>query len=110
MSNAWITRLEGWKHYLKEKGVAPMEDGYYVLLTDSTHLPSIEQKRMAREQCNIIINPDREECVLYMPRQTYKCDHMFDKKMEDGSIIIETGDTFWAEHEESYQEWFEATR
>ncbi len=95
--------IENMVRYAKEKKIMPTIDGYYMLVTGEGIVIDNADKIKARKN-KILINPTREECIKYMPRQTYKCDHMFDK-VEDGYVVVEKDDVFWAEHEQKYQEW-----
>ena len=95
--------IENMGKYAKERKIAPTIDGYYVLLTGKGVVVDDVDKIKARKN-KILINPTRKESIKYMPRQTYKCDHMLDK-VEDGYVVIENDNAFWTEHEQKYQEW-----
>ena len=86
------------------------QDGFYIFLAGNSTVTD-DIKTWAREKLSILINPTRRDTELYMPRQTYFCDHQFDSlDPEDGCIVIENQSLFWRNHEREYQAWYKATR
>ena len=97
-----ICYIEGIVSSLSLKGIAPTIDGYWVLQSDEPWPDTVVE--YARER-KVLINPTREDSIQYMPRQTYRCDHMFDEKDDDGCCVVLSQEEFWDKHEAKFQEW-----
>ena len=87
--------------FIKEKNIQPCIDGFYILQMHGQEFS--EETKKAAFDMGVLIDPTREELKQHLPRQTYYCDHMFDKKDASGCIVMPKDKEFWAEHEGNYR-------